>query len=54
MNRGGGTRGHREAGTGCAPTAAPHAPACRPGTLVVARADLVAEWVPATAGGDRP
>ncbi|MER6078137.1 hypothetical protein [Streptomyces sp. NPDC001833] len=31
-----------------------HELACRPGTLVVACTDLVAEWVPATADGDRP
>ncbi|WP_167449898.1 hypothetical protein [Streptomyces hyaluromycini] len=31
-----------------------HEPACRPGTLAVACTDPVAEWVPATADGDRP
>ena len=31
-----------------------HELACRPGTLVMACTDLVAEWVPATADDDRP
>jgi hypothetical protein len=36
------------------PDGCTHELACRPGTLVVACTDLVAEWVPATADGDRP
>ncbi|GGN03778.1 hypothetical protein [Streptomyces fuscichromogenes] len=35
------------------PDGCTHELACRPGTLVMACADLVAEWVPATADGDR-
>ncbi|MFD8820522.1 hypothetical protein ACFV23_55890 [Streptomyces sp. NPDC059627] len=36
------------------PDGCTHELACRPGNLVVACTDLVAEWVPATADGDRP
>ncbi|MEU2772818.1 hypothetical protein ABZ646_07785 [Streptomyces sp. NPDC007162] len=36
------------------PDGCTHELACRPGTLVVACTDLVAEWVPATVGADRP